>query len=311
MLRKSKIFFIFFAFALVACTEEKVTLNKEEHLFVKDESDNPIQEFRFSTDLSDDIAAYKTVVNIVRETGLAQNFVILPGDVEKVKAYIEDNERILEYNPDFMENIQRKKNWYGISVLARQIGHHLSKHELEGGIPSIEEEIKADESAGFVLFKMGASLEDAISALESVIREDSIHQKSIAKNTRISSLAKGWNNAKKLMTDTIMTADNSDLDSIINLSSKKKKLRPKFLYRVFLALEKKMYYIGVEGNVYEEINNQYVPVGIKKESYKTGFDWIFVKEGDSFGVDLKGRLWAFSSDGNFHIVGQAIKLNTK
>ena len=300
-----------FALALQACSEDKLVLNKDEHLTVKHKSDKSIQEFSFSTDLSDDIAAYKTVVNIVRETGLTQNFVILPGDVEKVKAYIEDNERILEYNPNFMENIQRKKNWYGISVLARQIGHHLSKHELEGGIPSIEEEIKADESAGFVLFKMGASLGDAIAAMESVIREDSIQQKYIAKNTRISSLAKGWNNAKKLMTDTIMTADNSHLDSIFNLSSKKNKLRPKFLYRVFLALEKKMYFIGVEGKVYEEIKNKYVPVGIKKESYKTGFDWIFVKEGDSFGVDLKGRLWAFSSDGNFHIVGQAIKLNTK
>ena len=132
MLRKSKIFFIFFAFALVACTEEKVTLNKEEHLFVKDESDNPIQEFRFSTDLSDDIAAYKTVVNIVRETGLAQNFVILPGDVEKVKAYIEDNERILEYNPNFIENIQQD-----ISHIVDNILYKDSK-VLITGIPTKE-----------------------------------------------------------------------------------------------------------------------------------------------------------------------------
>ena len=311
MVRKFQFLFVVSVFSLVACTEEKVALNGDEHLIDKNDPDNFVEESRLARDLSDDIAAYKTVVNIVRETGLAQNFIILPGDVEKVKAYIEDNERILEYNPDFMENIQRKKNWYGISVLARQIGHHLSKHELEGGIPSIQEEIKADESAGFVLFKMGASLGEAIVALESVIKEDSIYEKVIAKNIRISSLAKGWNNAKKLMTDTVLIADNSDIDSIINLASKKKKLRPKFLYRVFLALEKKMYYIGVEGKVYEEINNQYVPVGIKKDSYKTGFDWIFVKEGDSYGVDLKGRLWAFSSDGNFHIVGQAIKLNTK
>tara|TARA_B100000401_G_scaffold340222_1_gene238606 strand:+ start:1071 stop:2006 length:936 start_codon:yes stop_codon:yes gene_type:complete len=311
VLRKPEILLAFTILLFFSCNEEKVALNSDESLIAKGDSDHPVERYRFSTDLSDDIAAYKTVVNIVRETGLAQNFIILPGDVEKVKAYIEDNERILEYNPDFMENIQKKKDWYGISVLARQIGHHLSKHELEGGIPSIQEEIKADESAGFVLFKMGASLGDAIAALESVIKEDSLQEKVIAKNTRISSLAKGWNNAKKLMTDTVMTANQSDLDSILNLTLKKKKIRPKFLYRVFLALEKKMYYIGVEGKVYEEVNNKYVPVGIKKDSYKTGFDWIFVKEGDSYGVDLKGRLWAFSSDGNFHIVGQAIKLNLK
>tara|TARA_Y100000589_G_scaffold70413_1_gene62612 strand:+ start:5076 stop:6011 length:936 start_codon:yes stop_codon:yes gene_type:complete len=311
VLKKFRFLLGLFLIALVSCNEEEVASNKYEAPETKDDIHKSFKDFGFSTDLSDDIAAYKTVVNIVRETGLTQNFIILPGDVDKVKAYIEDNERILEYNPNFIENIQRKKNWYGISVLARQIGHHLSKHELEGGIPSIEEEIKADQSAGFVLFKMGATLGDAISALESVIKEDGIHHKAIAKNTRITSLAKGWNNAKKLMTDTVIQTENLDVDSMFNFASKKKRLIPRFFYRVFLALEKKIYYIGAEGKVYEEINGQYVPVGIKKDSYKTGFDWMFVKDGDSYGVDLKGRLWAFSSDGNFHIVGQAVKLNIK
>ncbi len=305
MLIKSKFIFVLFVFVFVACNDDKILLNKDGNSLNDEEYSSSIKDFGLSTDLSDDIAAYKTVVNIIRETGLSQNFVILPGDVERVKAYIEDNERVLEYNPDFMNKLQGDTNWYGISVLARQIGHHLSEHELEGGIPSIEEEIKADESAGFVLFKMGASLGEAITALESVIKDESIHQKGIAKNTRISSLAKGWNNAKILMTDTIITTENSAISSKL----KNKKYRYSFSYRVFLALEKKMYYIDDEGKVYEEINSRYIAVGLKKDSYKTGFDWIFVKEGDSFGVDLKGRLWAFSSDGNFHIVGQAIKLN--
>ena len=86
---------------------------------------------RFDTDMSDDIAAYKTVVNVIRETGLSQNFVILPGDVDNVQAYMDNNERILEYNPDFMEKLQGDTNWHGISVLARQIGHHLSNAKLD------------------------------------------------------------------------------------------------------------------------------------------------------------------------------------
>jgi hypothetical protein len=214
------------------CTEEK-GFNKEESSLEEISPSVNVLDFGFQTDLSDDIAAYKTVVNIVRETGLSQNFIILPGDVDKVQAYIEDNERILEYNPDFIENLQAKKNWYGISILARQIGHHLSKHELEGGIPSIEEDIKADESAGFVLFKMGASMGEAIEALEGVIADKDNHQKGIAKNTRITSLAKGWNNAKKLTTDTTVTTNNQTLDSIINLTSKRK--RRQYAYRVFFS----------------------------------------------------------------------------
>ncbi len=306
MFKKCTIIFISILFS--ACVEEKV-VNKEESLPKEIGPSGNVLDFGFQTNLSQDIAAYKTVVNIVRETGLSQNFIILPGDVDKVQAYIEDNERILEYNPDFIENLQAKKSWYGISILARQIGHHLSKHELEGGIPSVEEDIKADESAGFVLFKMGATMGEAIEALESVIADKDNHQKGIAKNTRITSLAKGWNNAKKLTTDTIITANNETIDSIANLTSKGKRLQ--YTYRVFLAIDKKMYFIDNQGKVYEEINSRYIPVGLKKDSDKTGFDWIFVKEGDSYGVDLKGRLWAFSSDGNFHIVGQAIKLNTK
>ncbi len=302
-----KVFIVSLFIVGFSCAEKK-GVNKAEDSLDKKRSSNTFLDFNFQTNLSEDIAAYKTVVSIIKETGLSQNFIILPGDVDKVRAYIEDNERILEYNPDFMENIQAKKNWNGISVLARQIGHHLSNHELEGGIPSIEEEIKADESAGFILFKMGASIGEAIEALESVI-SDNNNQKSIPKNTRISALAKGWNNAKTLMTDTVISPGNQVVDSITNITNKRK--RPKYVYRVFLAIDKKMYYIDADGKVYEEINNRYTPVGIKKDSYKTGFDWIFVKEGDSFGVDLKGRLWAFSSDGNFHIVGQAIKLNTK
>tara|TARA_B100001173_G_C16030581_1_gene566578 strand:- start:6296 stop:7216 length:921 start_codon:yes stop_codon:yes gene_type:complete len=300
--------YIFFFFILSACVEQQ-GLNKEESLQDEISPSGNVLDFGFQTDLSEDIAAYKTVVSIVRETGLSQNFIILPGDVEKVQAYIEDNERILEYNPDFIENIQAKKNWYGISILARQIGHHLSKHELEGGVPSIEENIKADELAGFVLFKMGASIGEAIEALESVIADNDNHQKGIPKNTRITSLAKGWNNAKTLMTDTMITSNNEAIDSLINLNPKRK--RRQYAYRVFLAIDKKMYFIDSQGKVYEEVSNLYIPVGLKKDSDKTGFDWIFVKEGDSYGVDLKGRLWAFSSDGNFHIVGQAIKLNIK
>jgi hypothetical protein len=300
--------YIFIFSILSACVEQQVP-NKEESSHDEIVPSGNVLDFGFQTDLSEDIAAYKTVVSIVRETGLSQNFIILPGDVEKVQAYIEDNERILEYNPNFIENIQTKKNWYGISILARQIGHHLSKHELEGGVPSIEEDIKSDELAGFVLFKMGASIGEAIEALESVITDNDNHQKGIPKNTRITSLAKGWNNAKTLMTDTIITSNNQAIDSLINLNPKRK--RRQYAYRVFLAIDKKMYFIDTQGKVYEEVSNRYIPVGLKKDSDKTGFDWIFVKEGDSYGVDLKGRLWAFSSDGNFHIVGQAIKLNIK
>ncbi len=302
---------------MVSCSDGDSGKSSEQ-LFESSEVKKDTSVYGFTTDLTDDIAAYKTVVNIIRETGLAQNFVILPGDVDNVKAYVEDNERILEYNPGFMEKLQGDTNWHGISVLARQIGHHLSNHELEDGSASVEEEIEADKYAGFVLFKMGASLDEAIKALESSMVEDSLG-KGISKNARLASLTRGWNNAKTLMTDTVVIAKAPMQDSIKEVvaqnpsSVAKDAVLPDYLYRVYLAVDKSMYFIDEEDKVFKEEDGKPVAVGLKKDSDKPGFDWIFMKEGDSYGVDLKGRLWAYTTegDGDWKIVGQAVKLTTK
>lgn len=317
MLRKLPIIFISICTVLYACSDDPQKENVED-LFQAPISEKDTSNFGFTTDLTDDIAAYKTVVNIIRETGLAQNFVILPGDVQNVKAYIENNERVLEYNPEFMEKLQGDTNWPGISVLARQIGHHLSNHELENGEPTIQEEIEADKYAGFVLYKMGADLDEAIAALEISMKEDSLN-KGISKNARLASLTKGWNNAKILMSDTVVVAATEKEPALINDTTATEIIKqpasidkPEYLYKVFLALDTTVYFVDEEGIVFEEASSgKPKPVGLRKDSDKPGFDWIFVKEGDSYGVDLKGRLWAFSTDGNFHIVGQAVKLSMK
>lgn len=291
--------------ALVSCQEESKPI-----VDLGDDLDRDSVLVGFDTDMSDDIAAYKTVVNVIRETGLSQNFVILPGDVSNVKAYMDDNERILEYNPDFMEKLQGDTNWHGISVLARQIGHHLSNAKLEGGVPTIDEEIEADKYAGFVLYKMGATLEEAVKAMEFVISEDSLG-KGISKNSRLVSLTKGWNNANVLMSDTVMIAaidSGIPMDTVVVVENDNTE-KPEYLYRVFLAIEKTMYFVDEQDQVFTEVNGKFKNVGLKKDSNKPGFDWIFVKDGDSYGVDKKGKLWAFSTDGNFHVVGQSIKLN--
>ena len=263
-----------------------------------------------TTLLKQDISAYKTVVNVIRETGLAQNFVILPGNVNGVAAYIKNNERILEYNPDFMQKLQGDTNWYGISVLARQIGHHLSLHELKGGKPSAEEELEADKYAGFVLHKMGAKLEDAISAIEDVIKEN--NKAGIATNNdRILALTKGWKEAQILSGNETLMAENNPKNPTVEIPKSKQNLvkNPEYVYQIFLALDTTFYYIDKKDVIFAEQNKKYIKVGEKKESTKPGFDWIFLKGANTYGVDLKGRMWAFSFEGNFHIVGQAVKLN--
>lgn len=269
--------------------------------------------FNENTALTQDISAYKTVVNVIRETGLAQNFVILPGNVKNVEAYIKNNERILEYNPNFMRKLQGDTNWYGISVLARQIGHHLSNHELKGGKATPEEEIEADKYAGFVLHKMGASLDQAISAMEDVLK-DPKNPGTVNGNDRISAITKGWKEAQILSSETLIAGtDPKKKDSVVAIAmsqtASNQPKNPDYKYQVFLALDTTFYYIDKKNEIFVEKKGKYLKVGEKRESTKPGFDWIFVKGADTYGVDLKGRLWAFTIEGNFHVVGQALKMN--
>ena len=313
------LFISFFLFLIVcACSDISNESNGEGPLNIS-VNENDSVGFDFSSDMSYDIAAYKTVVHIIRETGLAQNFIILPENVNNVKAYIENNERIIAYNPEFMKKLQGDTNWPGISVLAHQIGHHLSNHELKNGVPNIQEEIEADKYAGFILYKLGASLDEALRALQIVIGEDNSGI-SISNNSRLASLTKGWKNAKTLMTDTMIENHkgivSSNKSSIVStnpsdtLSSEKEKNNPHdYLFKVFLALDKSIYYVDKQNIVFKEVEGRYVSIGLKRDSDKPGFEWFFIKGGDSYGVDLKGRLWAFSTDNNFYVVGQALKLS--
>ena len=150
-----------FCLLLISCGNESIQDTDQ-----LDESGLTNSSFQEDTQFQQDIAAYKTVVNIIRETGLAQNFVILPGEVKNVVAYVKNNERILEYNPQFMKQLEGDTNWHGISVLAREIGHHLSNHELKNGEATVEEELEALQIAENMVVNEEISLQAACDWLE-------------------------------------------------------------------------------------------------------------------------------------------------
>lgn len=304
-------------FILQSCIGDENTHEFDDETFLnQDNFDDESIEISpiITTETSEDISAYKTVVNIIRETGLAQNFVIIPGEVDEVMAYIKDKERVLSYNPEFMEKVKQDSNWVGISVLARQIGHHLGNHELKDGKPSPEEILDADRYAGFVLQKMGASVEEAISALE--VGAYNENDFDLNKNKRIAALVQGFNRAKSLAADTSVVTQDTKPQTKLSIPEEtkemtsKNRIQPDYTYKVYLAINNTIYYIDDQNNVYEEKEDKkYRKVGEKRPSTKPGFDWIFVIGENSYGVDLKGRLWAFSTEGDFKVIGQAVKIN--
>ena len=81
-------------------------------------------------------------------------------------------ERFILYDKDFIDKINKATNdWSGKFILAHEVGHHINGHTRDFLIASLvegqtnekqrEEELEADEFAGFIVAKLGASYSQA------------------------------------------------------------------------------------------------------------------------------------------------------
>ena len=148
----------------------------------------PAKIFTFSSDADADAA----IRLITDAAGLAPNFIILAGDVPNACAVSINNNRYIIYNQTFLYNITKRINYWGsLSILAHEIGHHLNGHTLlpGGSRPSIE--LEADKYSGFILAKLGASLDDAQSAINS-FASDYGSDTHPPKSARLAAIANGW-----------------------------------------------------------------------------------------------------------------------
>ena len=139
------------------------------------------------------------VRTIMRFTGLPQNFKVMEGPVPNAAAMIvlgpdELPVRVIAYNVTFMDQVReatRNNDWASISVMAHEIGHHLSGHTLMRGGSQPPIELEADKFSGFVLQKMGARLEDAQTAISTLVPEgDGPTHPGRAK--RLAAILSGW-----------------------------------------------------------------------------------------------------------------------
>lgn len=154
------------------------------------------QTTRASTQMIDKIMSY---------VGLPQNFVIMKTDeVPNAAAVIMLNkqkvpEHIIAFNPKFMEFVMSEtanNNWAPVSIMAHEIGHHLCGHTITPGGSQPPIELEADKFSGFVLQKMGASIENAVDAISKLTNESDggTHP---PRSRRLSAIKEGWNQACK------------------------------------------------------------------------------------------------------------------
>ena len=152
---------------------------------------------------SDPGAGQQVVAEIMKYTGLPQNFDVLPHpQVPNAAAVIlvgDDKlpHRVIAYNERFMADVQKataNNNWAPVSIMAHEVGHHLSGHTIQPGGSQPPTELEADKFSGYVLYKMGALLADAQKAMNTLVPEADgpTHP---GRGKRVTAIAGGWEQA--------------------------------------------------------------------------------------------------------------------
>ena len=123
-------------------------------------------------------------------------------------------ERFIQFDKAFLEAFEKRtqNKWFVFGVLAHEIGHHLNGHTLEGVGSRPNKEIEADEFAGFVMKKMGATLMEAQGIFSFLNATDGPPTHPV-RAKRYAAIKRGWDKAAgKISLETLSfnEADNKD-----------------------------------------------------------------------------------------------------
>ena len=88
------------------------------------------------------------------------DFELKEANVLNIEASISHRKRYILYNPTYITTLNNltKNKWAVMALLAHEVGHHLNGHTIRKGGSTPELELQADEFAGFILHKLGATL---------------------------------------------------------------------------------------------------------------------------------------------------------
>lgn len=147
----------------------------------------------------------RAVGEIMAEAGLKPNFKVLAGEVANASAFVHDGDRVIVYSKVWMADLTRsvQSKWAIYAVLAHEIGHHLNGDTMpragayadrDAG-QNHEQELASDYFAGFVLAKLGASLDEATSAVRKYGGDESHSHPGRAR--RIAEHTRGWNKGRE------------------------------------------------------------------------------------------------------------------
>jgi hypothetical protein len=126
--------------------------------------------------------------------------------IQNAYATILSGQRFIVYDNSFLEDIDAyaKTKWASMSIMAHEMGHHYYNHVVSSSGSTVPKEIEADAFSGYVMEKMGATLQQALAAMTAIGTD----QQTIthpAKADRLVAITRGWNSARGVSNTTVNT----------------------------------------------------------------------------------------------------------
>jgi tetratricopeptide (TPR) repeat protein len=154
--------------------------------------------------------ADNSLERILNVIGASKNFVLTPcSEINNVLATSYKGIRYILYDKEFMRLINSRTNdWSSLTILAHEVGHHINGHALDltmffGEVvepktlaAQRKQELEADEFAGFIMAKLGASLsqvQDAIALISD--NKDDTYSTHPSEYKRLNAIKIGFNKA--------------------------------------------------------------------------------------------------------------------
>ncbi len=131
--------------------------------------------------------------------------------VDNCQAVLYKGKPYILYNPEFLNKVKRlnfsgaslpgadDKDWETLTILAHELGHHINNHLLNP-LPDAKQrdmELEADETAGFIIYLMGGTLNQAQLAYYSPNVSEAGDYEHPPRKQRLEAIANGWNDAAK------------------------------------------------------------------------------------------------------------------
>lgn len=148
----------------------------------------------------DDNSVDAVIDHIMEHAGLTRNFVQQAARIPNALATMDERgHRVIYYNPAFIREISSygSPKWSQISVILHEIGHHLLGHIFEYDQNFKARELEADEFSGFLIYRMGATLQEAQLVASEYAQnwETPTHP---ARDQRLAAIARGWTKAQRI-----------------------------------------------------------------------------------------------------------------